>query len=185
MWYSVYGLNDWTFGGYWVPAVCTHPKCRKEINRWVQSICGWDPHSDEFRCTLNFCEDHLTHIKRDGEDVELCARCIKKRPPSPKKPECRERVNHIKKDKSRAPRRKENKKLLEKRDKEAIEPAEETEVLAWLCDKDYNPIDDLWIKTLSIDKWIIWKDWRFKIWNIKFLFYSDKLQNGEHNKTNW
>lgn len=55
-------------------------------------------------------------------------------------------------------------------------------VLAWLCDEDFNPIDDLWIKTLEVD-FEISKDWYFVLDWSKYLFYSDKQESSDHSYT--
>lgn len=120
MWYSCYELRDWTFGGYGVPCICTHPDCNKKIDRGVGQLCGWDPHNDEYWCTMWFCEDHLNYMPRRWWGVNVCEKCKKLQKPFKRKPESKERVNHVSKDESRKEWRKDNKLLLEKWKKEAI-----------------------------------------------------------------
>jgi len=120
MWYSCYKLKDWTFWWYWVPCFCTHPGCNKEIDRGVWSVCWWDPFSDEFWCALRFCESHLDYMPRRWWGVNVCKRCKKLQKPFIKKPESKERIEHISTDESREEWRINNKESLEERKKEAI-----------------------------------------------------------------
>ena len=53
-----------------------------------------------------------------------------------------------------------------------------TTITAWLCDDDFNPIDDLGIKTLNIDKSIISADGYFEHNGEKYLYYGDHKQVG-------
>ena len=76
-----------------VPALCDHPRCKREIERGFVNLCGVMP--DVARslggtkgCGLYFCADHLEIVAR-RPTVALCARCRHRRPPFTPKPDLR------------------------------------------------------------------------------------------------
>lgn len=120
MGYQVYKVGH-RWGGYGVPAICEHPKCKEEIDRGVSYACGGEPFS-EYGCDRYFCGKHLNYTYFDPEKEnrickheedcecktrEVCERCKKGKPSFPYKPEHPDWVKHILKDKSWASWRKE------------------------------------------------------------------------------
>jgi hypothetical protein len=64
--------TDWDRDiGYGVPAICDHPKCKKEIDRGLGYVCGGQPYGGEKGCGLYFCGEHLSGYP------QLCERCRK------------------------------------------------------------------------------------------------------------
>lgn len=123
MWYAVYSVWD-RFWWYGVPAICEHPDCNKEIDRWMSYACWWEPFSEHW-CDRYFCEKHLgsKYIKEDWsecnceddckcESVDLCERCRDNKDPFPYKPEHKRWIKHILKDESWEERRNDNPKKI-------------------------------------------------------------------------
>lgn len=123
MGYQVYAVGK-RFGGYCVPAVCEQPECNKEIDRGVSYACGDEPFS-EFGCDLYFCEEHINDVYFNGDErcmseedcdcemIRLCDRCKDNKTPFPYKPETKEWMKHLLKDKSWKKWRKENPDTVE------------------------------------------------------------------------
>lgn len=131
MGYAIYKVGK-RWGGYGVPAVCEHPDCKEEIDRGISYACGEEPFS-EFGCDRYFCEKHKPGMSWDTEKgdyckhgtdeevddgdecdancehKEVCERCAKGEAPFDYKPETKEWLEHLLKDKSWATWRKENK----------------------------------------------------------------------------
>lgn len=84
--------------GYGVPAICDQPDCNAEIDRGLGYVCGGDPYGGEYGCGLFFCPRHLNHgkpvsegvIVEDGDQYQLCNRCLCGRDPHPPKPDATE-----------------------------------------------------------------------------------------------
>lgn len=121
MGYQVYEVGD-RWGGYGVPSICEHPRCKEEIDRGMAYACGGEPFSER-GCDRYFCEKHReynsfdengdkNHCEHTGEcdceSVELCERCTKGKEPFPYKPEHPTWVKHLLTDKSWAKWRKNN-----------------------------------------------------------------------------
>lgn len=121
MGYQIYKVGK-RWGGYGVPAVCEHPKCNEEIDRGMSFACGGEPFS-ELGCDRYFCGKHRewhdfnTGSGREGKEV--CARCAKRKPPFPYKPEHPDWVNHLLKDPSWAEWRENNPDEVEELNKKA------------------------------------------------------------------
>ena len=108
MGYQVYEVgNRW--GGYGVPTICEQPNCTEEIDRGISYACGGEPFS-EWGCDRYFCSKHLFyHNFRNSDGGNLyCYRCVKYKNPFPYKPERKEWVQFLLKDKSWANWREEN-----------------------------------------------------------------------------
>lgn len=76
--------------GYGVPALCDHPRCKKEIDRGLRYVCcGEEPYGGENGCGLYFCFSHL----RFGEH-RSCKRCAKGKEPFKPKPELKRWTKH-------------------------------------------------------------------------------------------
>lgn len=111
MWYAVY--ENWPrFAWYWVPAICEHPNCNKEIDRWMAFACWWEPFA-EWYCDRYFCSKHLQFIfdEDDNMSPQCCERCAEWKEPFPYKPETEERKEHVNTDKSWKERREKNGKM--------------------------------------------------------------------------
>lgn len=125
MGYQVYNIGHDRFGGYGVPAVCEQPECNEEIDRGIPYACGGEPFS-EHGCDLYFCSKHKSNYigfngfnercrhknDCDCEFVELCDRCAKGKPSFPYKPETKEWMKHVLKDKSWKEWRDKNPKIV-------------------------------------------------------------------------
>lgn len=115
MWYAVYEVWDryWWYG---VPAICEHPDCNEEIDRWMSYACWWEPFS-EFWCDRYFCSKHLSneyfdedwfvlsdHAPDEAYDsakcVDICEKCKRNEEPFPYKPEHKKWIKHLLKDPS-------------------------------------------------------------------------------------
>ena len=94
--------------GYGVPAFCDHPGCGAEIDRGLGYVCGGDPYGGERGCGLFFCEKHQAYAKRRGRTVQLCSRCLRRRPPYSATPDHPEWIRHKLTDPSWGPWRAEN-----------------------------------------------------------------------------
>jgi len=120
MGYQVYKIkkdNGYRWGGYGVPAICEHPKCNKEIDRGMDYACGGEPFS-QYGCDRYFCGNHLVfHRFNTGfnsrECKLVCERCAEKKNSFPYKPEAKEWLKHILKDKSWEKWRKENSEMVD------------------------------------------------------------------------
>ena len=122
MWYAVYEV--WKrFWGYWVPTICEHPNCNKEINRGMDYACWWEPFS-EYWCDRYFCEEHTKYVSFDAvewwivtddkyKSKEVCFRCAEWKEPFPYKPESKEWIRHVLKDESWEKWREKNPKKVE------------------------------------------------------------------------
>ena len=62
--------------GYGVPAVCDHPKCKRQIDRGISHVCGGEPYGGDKGCGLFFCGKHL-FFGRSKEAPQLCRRCFR------------------------------------------------------------------------------------------------------------
>ena len=131
MGYSVYEIWNNRWGGYWVPAICEHPDCNEEIDRWMSYACWWEPFS-EYWCDRYFCEKHTKmktidnfwdtvtedNYKKEDEDnyefKEVCERCLNNKEPFSYKPESKEWLEHLINDESWEKWRENNPKILEK-----------------------------------------------------------------------
>lgn len=93
--------------GYGVPATCDHPGCKAEIDRGLGYVCGGEPYGGDRGCGLYFCDLHLGH-NRHG--VQLCAKCLRRRPRTFFKPtpDTKEWIKHKLTDESWAQWRAEN-----------------------------------------------------------------------------
>lgn len=110
MGYAVYWLStQQRFGGYGVPCRCEHPDCNEKIDRGLAHVCGNEPEGYGRGCGLYFCGKHLFLTARRGQ---LCERCEKRRKPFEQKPDTREWMRHMMRDKSWKQWRDENPKLV-------------------------------------------------------------------------
>lgn len=97
MGYAVYWLDDQSrFGGYGVPCQCEHPDCKEKINRGLACVCGNEPGGGDHGCGLYFCGHHLSITSRG----QLCERCAKRRKAFAAKPDTREWMRHMMRDKT-------------------------------------------------------------------------------------
>ena len=131
MWYAVYDIWNDRFGGYWVPAICEHPDCNKEIDRWMRYACWWEPFS-EYWCDRYFCEEHTKFVTFDKdwkivsdedydeekedeyETKQICFRCAEWKEPYPYKPENKEWIKFLINEYSWQEWRDKNPEILEK-----------------------------------------------------------------------
>jgi hypothetical protein len=75
-----YGEVDGRDVGYGVPAYCDHPDCKKEIDRGLGYICGYQQvGGGDQGCGNFFCSEH-------GGDT-LCERCMHGNGAFPEKPD--------------------------------------------------------------------------------------------------
>jgi len=96
------------FSGYEVPAPCEQPKCKTEIDRGIERICGDSPGGGEFGCGLAFCDSHMAWPESEDGNLPrvLCERCIAvvddgaEFNPHPKKPDLKEWTDHLATDAS-------------------------------------------------------------------------------------
>lgn len=110
MGYAVYWLlTQRRFGGYGVPCRCEHPDCKAHIDRGLAHVCGNEPEGGEHGCGMYFCGKHLFLTARRGQ---LCERCEKRRKPFGQKPDTREWMRHMMRDKSWRQWRDENPQLV-------------------------------------------------------------------------
>ena len=103
MGFAIYEVGK-RWGGYGVPAICEFPDCNEEIDRGISFACGGEPFS-QYGCDRYFCEKHRNyHCFNTGNServcVEVCKRCVNRKPPFPYKPETEQWVKHLLTDES-------------------------------------------------------------------------------------
>lgn len=108
------GIDDRDIG-YGVPALCDHPKCAKKINRGLSYCCGG--YLSGYGCGLYFCSDHLVCVRKPhgcDDDIELCSRCKRYKPPYEPKEDIQEWIDHKLNDPSWAKWRQDNPEFVKK-----------------------------------------------------------------------